>query len=111
MRSDGRARYMRATSGRNGYADTVTFVHYTGRPVRGCDGTPRAGELVVEYESNGSIHTVTARPRSALEINDSAFDMLAGRVPVTADPIQLLDGRTVRPFSAPYRLHDGAQAA
>src|SRR5262249_2729455 len=43
-----------------------------------------------------------------IEINDSAFDMVPGRVAVKAGDIQRIGGRTVRALTAPYVLHKGA---
>jgi hypothetical protein len=108
MGPDGRPRYLRMTTGEQGHSDTVTFLHYTRMEARGCDGTPRSGELVREYENKDAGWTVKARTRSVAEVNDRAFDMLAGHQPITAGPVQTLDGRTVRPFVAPYQLPAGA---
>jgi hypothetical protein len=109
MRSDGRPRYVRAISGTSGRADTVSFTHFTGTPARHCDGRPRDGELVVENEQKeGSDWTVEARTRQAIEINRPAFDILSGDVTVTAGGVQRLGSQTARPFSAAYRLVEGA---
>ncbi|HEY7171773.1 MAG TPA: hypothetical protein VH417_13070 [Vicinamibacterales bacterium] len=110
MRSDGRPRYLRAAFGTSGRADTVSFTHFTGTPARRCDGRPDNGELVVEYEQKeGSEWTVKARTRQPIEINASAFDMLSGSVAVTATgPVQRLSGASARPFTAAYRLPEGA---
>src|SRR5262245_54239128 len=89
MRSDGRPQYMRATSGRDfvsswagangtgrtesGHVDVSSFTHYTGSSARGCDGTPRTGELVIEFENTGRGWTAKARTRGDSEVNGSAF--------------------------------------
>jgi hypothetical protein len=108
MESDGRPRYIRFTTGEQGHGDTVTFLHYTRIRARSCDGTAQPGDLILEYENKGAGWTVKARTRSIAELNDAAFDMLAGRRVVTAGPIQKLNNRTVRPFVAPFQLPDGA---
>ena len=124
MGPDGRARYIRMTSGlefgstsvtnggppvtQSGHKDVVTFLHDTRTVARGCDGTPRGDELVLEYENDGAGWRVKARTRSAMEINDAAFDMLAGQRPVTTGPVQHVGTRTVRPFVAPWQLPEGA---
>jgi hypothetical protein len=84
----GRPRYIRMLGGREGHADTVTFLHYTGTAARGCDGVARAGELVLEYEHKGSTWTVKARTRSGVELNDAAFGILQGRQPLTSGPVE-----------------------
>jgi hypothetical protein len=108
MGPDGKPRYIRMTSGEHGQADTVTFLHYTRLAARGCDGTTRPGVLVREYENKGSAWTVKARTRSALELADAAFDMLAGLRRTTSGAVQKLNDRTVRPFLAPFQLPEGA---
>jgi len=107
MGPDGRARYIRMTSGQSGHKEVVTFLHYTRTAARGCDGTPLGDERVLEYEDDGTGWRVRARTRSAIELNDAAFDMLIGRRQVTTGPVQRLGARTVRPFVAPWQLPDG----
>ena len=107
MGPGGRPRYIRMISGQEGHAETVTFLHYTGTAARGCDGTPRTGELVLEYQHKGSTWTVNARARSAIELNDAAFEMLAGHQALTSGPVQRGD-RTLRALVAPFRTPEGA---
>ena len=120
MRADGLPLYLRATSGRefrsssawnggsqvtrSGHVDAVTFIHYTGSPAVGCDGTPRGSELVLEYENEGSGWTVNARTRTPTEINSAAFDMLAGNVAVRSGQFLSVLNRPARAFVAPYKL-------
>ncbi len=108
MGPGGRPRCIRMISGREGQAETVTFLHYTGTAARGCDGTPRTGELVLEYEHKGSTWTVEARTRSAIELNDAAFEMLAGHQALTSGAVQRLGDRTLRALVAPFRSPEGA---
>ncbi len=98
MRDDGRPRYLQMTSGadvvegwssagsspehRSIHVNVTTFIHYPGTQARGCDGTTRDGELVIEYENKNAGWTAKARVRSTVEVNDSAFAMLAGEVAV-----------------------------
>jgi hypothetical protein len=124
MRSDGRPKYMRATSGRDfasasawgngaghtesGHVDVSSFTHYTGAAARGCDGTPRTEELVIEFENTGRGWTARARTRGDSEINGSAFEMLAGHTQAMSGDSRDIRGRAARAFVAPYVLPAGA---
>jgi len=124
MRSDGRPLYMSATSGRDfgsssawgngatrtesGHVDVSSFTHYTGSAARGCDGTPRSGELVIDFENTGRGWTANARTRRDAEINGSAFEMLAGRTQAVSGDSRDVRGRPARAFVAPYTLPAGS---
>jgi hypothetical protein len=124
MRSDGRPQYMKATSGRDfasssasangstrtesGHVDVSSFTHYTGSTARGCDGTPRTGELVIDFENTGRGWTATARTRTDSEINGSAFEMLAGRTEAVSGDSRNVRGRRARALVAPYVLPAGS---
>ena len=124
MRADGRPRYIKSTSGRDfvsssasgdgnsrtqsGHVDVSSFTHYTGSVARGCDGTPRTGELVIEFENTGQGWTAKARTRGGSEINGSAFELLAGRTPATSGESRDVRGRPARAFVAPFVLPEGS---
>jgi hypothetical protein len=124
MRSDGRPQYMKAASGRDfvsssavsggasrmesGHVDVSSFTHFTGSPARGCDGAPRTGELVIDFENTGKGWTANARTRGDSEINGSAFEMLAGRTRATSGDSRDVRGRAARAFVAPYVLPAGS---
>ena len=107
MGPGGRPRYIRMLSGQEGHAETVTFLHYTATAARGCDGMPRTGELVLEYEHKGSTWTAKARMRSEFELNNAAFVMLAGHQALTSGPVERLSDRTLRALVAPFQRPEG----
>ena len=135
MGSNGRPRYVRATSGYDmggvsgsvsggsdgsmtrsqsqqaGHVDVITFTDYTGRLARKCDGTALEDELVIEYEhrSTDNRWTAKARTRSPMEILAPVFDMLAGTAPVETGDRWQIDDRMARALVAPWKLPAGAQ--
>jgi len=128
MRSDGRARYMRATSGGDlhssvasysstagstvttstEHVDVTTFTHYTGQAARGCDGKPGDRELVLEYEDKGKGWTVKARARGTSEVFGPVMEMLAGAREVTDGGQRRIGDRQTRGFVSSYKLPEGA---
>ncbi len=128
IRSDGRPRYMRATSGGDVYrssssyssasgsttttstehVDVTTFTHYTGQVARSCDGKPVTGELVLEYENKGSGWTVKARPRTPVEVFGPIIELLAGSRAVTDGGPRRIGDRPTRGFVTSFKLPEGA---
>jgi hypothetical protein len=124
MRADGRPRYMKSTSGRefvsssassdgtvrteSGQMNVSSFTHYTGTAARGCDGTLRTGELIIEFENTGHRWKATARTRRGSEVNGSAFEMLAGGTSAASGERRDVRGRPARAFVAPFVLPEGA---
>lgn len=121
MRADGRPEWMRTASGadsiseivgpgqralvpRAEHIDLLDIVHYTGTPARSCDGSPLAGELVIEYERKTppGAWTVRARTRGDIEPGGPIFDMLAGARTLEPGEIRDVDGRRARAFVAPW---------
>ena len=85
-----------------------SFTHYTGSAALGCDGTPRTGELVIDFENTGRGWTAKARTRRDSEINGSAFEMLAGGTQAVSGDSRDVRGRPARAFVAPYVLPAGS---
>jgi hypothetical protein len=92
----------------SGHVNVSSFTHYTGTVARGCDGTTRSSELVIEFENNGHGWKPTARTRGDSEVNGSAFDILAGRTPATSGDGRDFRGRPARAFVAPFVLPEGS---
>jgi hypothetical protein len=120
---DGRLRYFRS-SGRiqggivtgNGTSTTwtrelITITHLTGRPARGCDGAPRAGQLVVEYRTEGSGWFVTARTQLYAAAPTPLDDFLARDLRVDSDEVQMIGARSARVFVAPWTAPSNAAQA
>jgi hypothetical protein len=128
MRSDGRPRYMRATSGGDVYSsvassssatgsttttstehfDVTTFTHYTGLTARGCDGKQGDRELVLEYEDKGKGWTVKARTRGPIEVFAPVMELLAGTRAVADGGPRRMRDRQARALVSPYKLPEGA---
>jgi hypothetical protein len=86
------------------HMDLVTFLDYTGTPARRCDGTPLAGDLVIEYEQRSTDRrwTARARTRSSMEVLAPAFEVLAGLVPADSGEPRQIGDRRARAFTAPW---------
>jgi hypothetical protein len=82
--------------------EVITITRLTAMQARGCDGTPRAGQLVVEYSSDGGGWSATARSRVYAASPTPLDDFLAGDLGVDSREIQMIGGRAARVFVAPW---------
>jgi hypothetical protein len=82
--------------------DVTTIMHLTGRPVRGCDGAPRAGQLVVEYRNEGDGWFTTARAQVYPASPTPLDDFLAGDLLVDSGELQMIGARAARVFVAQW---------
>jgi len=82
--------------------DVTVIVQLTGRPARGCDGTPRAGPLVVEYRNEGDGWLATARTRVYPASPTPLDDFLAGDLRVDSGELEMIGGRAARVFVAQW---------
>jgi len=82
--------------------DVTVIVHLTGRPARGCDGTSRAGPLVVEYRNEGDGWLATARTRVYPASPAPLDDFLAGDLRVDSDELEMIGARPARVFVAQW---------
>jgi hypothetical protein len=105
MGAAGRPRYSRGTS-----SDLTSFIEYTGRPARTCDGTPLKEELVIEYErkSTDDRWNTKARTATSREMGFPVFDMLAGAKTIELGGIRLFGDRVGRALVTPWTLPEGA---
>jgi hypothetical protein len=76
-----------------GNRDVTVVVHLTGRPARGCDGTSRAGPLVVEYRNEGDGWLATARTRGFPASPTPLDDFLAGDLRVDSGELETIGAR------------------
>ncbi len=81
--------------------EVVTITHLTGMPARGCDGTSRAGQLIIEYRNDGGWST-TARSRVYAASPTPLDDFLARDLGVQSDELQMIGAREARVFVASW---------
>jgi hypothetical protein len=121
--SNGRLQFVRSSGaiqggivGADGMSTTwrrelVTITHLTGIQARGCDGTARTGQLVVEYRNDGGGWVAMARtgvyPASPTPLDD----FLAGALPVKSNQLQMIGARRTRMFVAPWTPPVTAEAS
>jgi hypothetical protein len=82
--------------------EAITITRLTGMPARGCDGTPRAGQLVVEYRNDGGGWFATARSRVYAASPTPLDDFLAGDLRVHSGELQMIGARPARVLVAPW---------
>jgi hypothetical protein len=91
--------------------ELVTITHLTGMPARGCDGTARTGQLVVEYRNDGGGWVAMARTRVYPASPTPLDDFLAGALPVKSNQLQMIGARRTRMFVAPWTPPVTAEAS
>jgi hypothetical protein len=84
------------------HVDATLVTEFTGRPVRGCDGTPRDGELIVDYTNEGRGWTAAAKSHPAPGDLPAVFDMLTGAVTATSGTRAQVGARPARGLVAPW---------
>jgi hypothetical protein len=82
----------------------VTITHLSGRPARGCDGTPRPGQLIVTYRNEGDGWFATARTQVYAASPTPLDDFLAGNLHVDSGELQMIGDRPARVFVAPWTM-------
>jgi hypothetical protein len=114
--SDGRLRFLRSTGGIMGgivrsdgtgttfTREVVYITHLTGRPARGCDGTPRPGQLIVTYRNEGDGWFATARTQVYAASPMPLDDFLAGDLRVASSELQMFGDRPARVFVTPWTV-------
>jgi len=113
---NGRLRFLRSSGGIMGGTvgsdgtnttftrEYVTITHLTGRPARGCDGTPRAGQLIVTYRNESDGWFATARTQVYAASPTPLDDFLAGDLRVASSELQMIGDRPARVFVAPWTV-------
>ena len=91
--------------------ELVTMTHLTGMPARGCDGTARTGQLVVEYRNDGGGWVAMARTRVYPASPTPLDDFLAGALPLKSNQLQMIGARRTRMFVAPWTPPATAEAS
>jgi hypothetical protein len=82
--------------------DAVVVTEFTGRPARGCDGTPRDGELIVDYTNEGRGWTAAATNHPAAGDPTGIFDILTGVATSVSGALSQIGDRPARAFVAPW---------
>ena len=112
--SNGRLQFLRSSGGIQGglvvadgtsttwTREVITITHLTGLPAQGCDGTPRAGQLVVQYRNEGDGWFAIARTRVYAASPTPLDDFLAGDLRVDSGELQMIGARSARVFVAPW---------
>ena len=80
--------------------DALVITEFTGRAARGCDGTPRVGELMIEYTNEGHGWTTKVKTMRGLGYPAGAFDILTGALPSHMGERGFVAGRIARAFIA-----------
>jgi len=73
---------------------------FTGGPPRGCDGTPRTSEFIVEYRNEGHGWTTTVKATRDLGYTAGAFDILTGALASEIGQRGFVGGRIARALVA-----------
>jgi hypothetical protein len=93
--------------------EITRITDYTGEPARRCDGSPAAGEMVIEYEGRGAtpLWSASARARDARDVGGlgiaPVFEMLRGAGSLASTERRQIAGRPARAFAATWALPGG----